>query len=229
MDKKVNDHKFCIIMCVNDREAMEEAAYYIDRLNVPEGYELEFLSVEDAVSMTAGYNEAMNSSDAKYKIYIHQDVFLINRNILNELLEIFNNEKIGLVGMVGVPQIAKNAVMIFDNSRIGALYCNSNYKTWRTFFGEIEGKYIEVEAVDGFFMASQYDIPWREDIFTGWDYYDVSQSFEFLRSGFKVVVPRQEKPWCFHDDGFLNLDKYFYYRRVLKKNYPDFFEGVERT
>ncbi len=229
MNREIDDHKFCIIMCVNDREAMEEASYYINRLIIPEGYELEFLSVEDAVSMTSGYNEAMNSSNAKYKIYTHQDVFFINRNILSDLLRIFKDKDVGLIGMVGIPKLPENGVMLWNHSRLGALYCNNNYETWRSFFGTINGEFVEVEAIDGFFIASQYDIPWREDIFTGWDFYDVSQSFEFHKAGYKVVVPRQEDPWCFHDDGFLNLDNYYYYRRVLKDSYPEFFEGVERT
>ena len=31
----------------------------------------------------------------------------------------------------------------------------------------------EVEGVDGLLMATQYDIPWREDLFDGWDFYDL--------------------------------------------------------
>ena len=49
--------------------------------------------------------------------------------------------------------------------------------------------YTEVEAVDGLFIATQYDVKWREDIFDGWDFYDISQSEEFHRAGYKVVVP----------------------------------------
>ena len=32
---------------------------------------------------------------------------------------------------------------------------------------------IEVEAIDGLLMATQYDIPWREYLFYMWVFYDV--------------------------------------------------------
>lgn len=68
--------------------------------------------------------------------------------------------------------------------------------------------YLEVEAVDGLLMATQYDIPWREDLFHKWDFYDISQSFEFLRAGYKVVVPGQDPVWYLHDCGAINLENY---------------------
>lgn len=50
------------------------------------------------------------------------------------------------------------------------------------------------------------------DIFDGWDFYDVSESFEHRRKGFKIVVPYQITPWVIHDDGILNLYSYGKYR-----------------
>lgn len=34
---------------------------------------------------------------------------------------------------------------------------------------------------------------------------DASQSMEFIRRGYKVVVPKTEEPWCLHDCGFVDL------------------------
>ncbi len=86
------------------------------------------------------------------------------------------------------------------------------------------GYCIGAEAVDGFLMATQYDIPWREDVFNGWDYYDASQSFEFRKAGYSVVVPHQDPPWCLHDDGWLNLTNYFNNRLIFKSEYKDMLE-----
>ena len=82
-----------------------------------------------------------------------------------------------------------------------------------------EKPYMQVEAVDGLFIATQYDIIWREDLFTGWDFYDASQSKEFSASGYKIVVPYMESPWCVHDEGFLNLDRYDHYRQIFLDEY----------
>ena len=68
-------------------------------------------------------------------------------------------------------------------------------------------------------MATQYDIPWREDIFTGWDFYDVSQSFEFRKAGYNVIVPPMTTPWCFHDEGVIELSSYYKTRDIFMKEY----------
>ena len=53
--------------------------------------------------------------------------------------------------------------------------------------------------MDGLFIATQHDIRWREDIFTGWHLYDTSMCKEMQRAGYKVVVPNQEQDfWCIH-------------------------------
>ena len=80
--------------------------------------------------------------------------------------------------------------------------------------GSKNQEHIQVEAVDGLLMVTQYDLKWREDIFTGWDFYDASQSQEFLQNGYKVVVPYMETAWCVHDDGILNL-KYYNYMYLM--------------
>ena len=78
-----------------------------------------------------------------------------------------------------------------------------------------------MDAVDGLLMATSYDIPWRTDLLEGWDFYDVSQSFEFRKKGYKIVVPVQKCPWCLHDDGvILNLWNYDKNRRICMKEYP---------
>jgi hypothetical protein len=78
-----------------------------------------------------------------------------------------------------------------------------------------------VEAVDGLLMATQADIPWRDDLFKGWDFYDVSQSAEFRKKGLRIVVPHVEKPWCMHDDGGVNLENYFKWKDVYQREYSN--------
>ena len=73
--------------------------------------------------------------------------------------------------------------------------------------------YTSVTAVDGLFLATQYDLPWREDLFPGWHYYDLSQCMEFTRAGYEIAIPRQEKPWCLHDSGITPMDESFHEAR----------------
>lgn len=206
---KVNEKEICFIMCTNHKKYMEEAVYYITHLQVPDGYEISFLAVEDAKSMTAGYNEGMRVSNAKYKVYLHQDTFIVHPNFLIDTVKLFEeNPQIGILGMIGIPKMPKSGIM-WDGEQYGGVYETHIYETI------IRGKrlpekteYMEVEAIDGLLMMTQYDVPWREDIFDKWDFYDASQCMEFIKKGYKAVVPNMEKPWVIHDCGLLNKDNY---------------------
>ena len=70
----MNEHKFAFIICANNEIYLEECLHYLNQLLIPVGYETELLTIYDAKCMTAGYNEGMAATDAKYKIYMHQDV-----------------------------------------------------------------------------------------------------------------------------------------------------------
>lgn len=216
--KSKNDKKICFIMCTNDALYEKECMNYIKRLQIPTGFEAETLTIKQAESMTAGYNQAMNQTDAKYKVYLHQDVFIVYEHFLTELLNIFQDDTIGMIGIVGSLNIEESSV-IWYSDRVGMLHANSVYKADSYLFGEISGKWKEVNAVDGLLMATQYDLPWREDLFHHWDFYDLSQSMEFRRRGYKIVVPFTDKPWCIHDDGILNLNNYYKERSVYLKEY----------
>ena len=97
----MNEHKIAFIMCVNNQLYEQEAVFYIERLKLPEGFEREIVTIRDAVSMTSGYNQGMRQSDAKYKVYLHQDVFIINPDFINKIVQLFQNPRIGMIGIVG--------------------------------------------------------------------------------------------------------------------------------
>ncbi len=219
----INDkgmQEICFIICTNNQMYVQECIYYINCLAVPEGFAIDILTVKDAASMTSGYNEAMAHSHAKYKVYLHQDTFIINPNFIRDCLNIFQqNPQIGMLGNVGVSRMPDSGIM-WDVSRFGMLYEQHIYETELLSNAiSLDLGYMEVEAIDGFLMVTQYDIPWREDLFRKWDFYDCSQSMEFIRLGYKVVIPNMELPWCVHDCGFINLKNYDEEREKFVKEY----------
>lgn len=194
----MNEKKVCFIFCSNDQLYTEECLYYINHLRIPEGYQVDALAIEGAVSMAAGYNEGMRASDAKYKVYLHQDVFIVNPDFIQNFIDIFRKDpQIGMIGMIGSPRLPDTGIM-WDDERCGAIYVPA-YNKEPLFRPGGDGELTEVEAIDGLLMITQYDIPWREDLFDKWDFYDCSQSQEFIRRGYKIVVPWMKEPWCLHD------------------------------
>ena len=223
----MDEKKISFIMCTNNEYYMRECRLYLDELIIPDGYEVNVVEVTGAKSMAAGYNEGMRKTDAKYKIYMHQDVFLINKNFLIDLLSVFQQDaSIGMAGMVGTPYLVKDGTM-WQGVRFGFFYRLRELieKDLVHRFYPFDEGYMEMEAVDGLLMATQYDLPWREDLFQRWDFYDVSQSFEFLKAGYKVVVPSQNPEWYIHDCGALNLDNYSRERKKFLENYAEYMEG----
>lgn len=198
-EKKEN--KIAIICCTNDEGYMEECIRYLNRLITPEGMEVELYTIEDANSMTSGYNEAMLASDAKYKIYIHQDTFLIYQNVLLDLILLFQqNPDVGMIGVLGAKALPADAVMWHVN-RIGNVDIRDGNQSdcSQSIIESGWEELTDVVALDGMFLATQYDLPWREDLFTGWQYYALSQVHEFMNAGYRVVVPATATPWVLHD------------------------------
>lgn len=210
--------KIAFILCVNNDVYMRHALYFISKLKIPYGCEVEIFTIGDAKSMTSGYNEGMAASTAKYKIYLHQDVMIINPYFIYEILDAFEDTNVGLVGMVGAPKLSESKVMWYSQ-RMGKIFYANAYKTDIMEFHTVHGGCENVEVIDGLLMATQYDIPWREDLFDKWDMYDVSQSLEFHKAGYDVVVPDMSAPWCLHDDGFMNLTDFYGELDKVKREY----------
>lgn len=221
---KMNDSKVAFIICSNDEAVLSEAEYYLDRLEVPSGLSVEKIVIRDAVSMTSGYNRGMSKTDAKYKIYMHQDVFPVNRYIIRDLLEIFSGDrKLGILGVVGATQYIESGIYI-DGWDFGALYSLLVFEP--KLGSRCDEIYKRAVALDGLFLATQYDIPWREDLFDGWDYYDISQCFEFTRAGYRIGIANQDqdRPWCYHDANALSTLNYYHYKDIMAGEYSDLCE-----
>lgn len=217
----MDNQQFCFIICYNNTVFLEECLLYIGQLVIPDKYTIDIITIAEANSMTSGYQAGMKTSNAKYKIYLHQDVFILNKNFLQDTLQIFlQDPSIGMLGMVGTKKLPESAVMWESKSRIGALRSCSLNTTDDYFDIPIkDNKYEQVSAIDGLLMMTQYDIDWREDLLDGWDFYDVSQSFEFRRAGYHIAVPFQKTPWVLHDCGFLNLKNYYTARDKFIQEY----------
>ena len=220
----MNNKKVAFIVCVNNDLYYEECLWYIKRLILPENFMVEVIKITDAKSMTEAYNRGMYQSDAKYKIYLHQDVFVYNKNFIFEILNTFQSDvKIGMIGLVGGIGLPSDGI-IYNEWNIGRAVTSNWLSTVDTCFFQKE-PYIYVDAVDGMLIATQYDIEWRDDILKQWDFYDISQSFEFKKAGYNIVIPYQSTSWVIHDCGYSNLSNYDKNRKLMFEYYPEFFVG----
>lgn len=213
----LDDHKVAFITCVNDEAEYAECRHYLERLRVPDGYAVEIMSIREAPSMTAGYQAAMKDSDAKYKVYLHQDVFIINRRFIEDMLAVFAcDKKIGILGVIGKKEIKCTLQDMLKALDTGKVIYNNMVMSG---IQPEEGSCTEVMMADGLLLATQYDIPWREDILDGWDFYDVSQCVEFRKAGYKVSIPDQKDIWCCHDGVCLEMLQFFDQYKKFRREY----------
>lgn len=212
----LDERQIAFITCVNDEEEYEECRYYLDRLEIPEGYHTDIISIRGATSGASGYNAGMKDSNARYKVYLHQDTFIKHTGFITDLLRVFMcDERIGLLGVIGNsnPGMGIDSITNWNTGKV-----IESFRQWDCGFPLEKDVFKEVCVVDGLLLATQYDLPWREDIFDNWHFYDISQSHEFMNSGYKVVVPWQKEAWCYHDSAcsYKGMDGYYdYYKRFV--------------
>ncbi len=205
--------RIVFIICSNNETFLRECLAYIGRLEVPEGKTTEVRVIKGASSMLSGYSEACRQTDALYRVFLHQDVFILNKRFISDIISIFSSDpEIGMIGVAGCRRIPEDLIM-WSGDRLGSLFVRGrehDYEDYR--YDPVKDGYDEAEATDGLLMAVKGDVPFREDIFDGWDFYDLSMSEEMRRKGKKIVIPAQRLPWCLHDDGgvlsMLNYDRY---------------------
>jgi hypothetical protein len=222
----VNDKKICFIYCVNDQHQLQISLDTVNLLKVPSGYELEHVYIDGASSMTSGYNDAMKKTDAKYKVYLHQDVFILNQNFLIDILSLFRKYPVlGMLGVVGTKNLPENGIWWEGKERYGKVYESSSGQMRLLSFGEVIKDYESVTAIDGLMVVTQYDVPWRDDLFKSWHFYDISECIEFIKAGYEVGIPKQEVPWVMHDCGIVNVNTYENERKIFLHNYGKDFIG----
>lgn len=218
-----DERKILFFSCVNDEGLYAQCVRHIRQLKVPEGFRVEIGHVQGASGMAQGYNMAMARSDAKYKVYLHQDALIVNRDFLYDIIRLFTaHPEVGLLGVAGCETLPSNGVWWEGKRLLGKLIeCRTTYNILK--FADPTPPFSRVQAVDGLIMATQYDLPWREDLFSGFHFYDTSQSLEFIKAGRQVAVPAQADPWCLHLCGetYVNGD-YMQFKEIFLQNYGVF-------
>jgi hypothetical protein len=65
----MNENKMCFIYCINDEDHLKKSLHHIKQLHVPPAMEIEYITMENALGLAAGYNYAMKRTDATLDDY----------------------------------------------------------------------------------------------------------------------------------------------------------------
>ena len=224
INRELDYSKISIIFCTNNDTYSNECILYLKQLLVPENMTLDIIVVKQAPGMAAGYNYAMLHSNSGYKLYIHHDTFIIDYNLLHKLVKAFEfDTKIGMIGNTGSTHLTNTARWfesdiqykrsnIYEDILLNIKRCNSLYTLSNLEYAD---------AIDGIFMATSYDVLWRQDLFDGWHYYDISQTYEYRKVSLKTVFTTSPPVMLLHETTTVKdpLDLYDKYQKIFINNY----------
>ena len=195
---EAGENEAAVIICSNHLRYQSECILYLQRQFLPKNFRLEVLIVTDAESMCQGYNAAMRQSRARYKIFMHHDTFLVNQKSLLQTIDILDrNEAVGLLGVAGNTGEPEDGVW-WNVSLKQQVYSLFQYVGLGVNVLRSDSALYSVSGIDGVYMATKRDLAWREDLFTDWHFYDLSQCREYEKAGLKLAVVCDDKPWLWH-------------------------------
>jgi Glycosyltransferase like family len=191
--------RFAFLTCVREDALYDRLRSSIDALERPEGVELGLFTEREERNLSAAYNRLQAAAAGwRYKAYLHDDVVILNRRLVGDVLRIFRDRRVALIGVAGCRYLPESCVWWDGSGVVGKVVHLVGDRREALELEEPASELERVEAVDGVFMATQHDLPWDEEI-PGFHFYDVAQSTRYLLAGCDVVVPRQVEPWLAHE------------------------------
>lgn len=193
-----NDKSFTFFVCVEHREEYDLIKANLDEIFCPADYEILIIWVKANVYNSSVYNNIMQKNNSKYKIYIHSGVQIVNANFLNDILDVFSDDKVAMLGFWGTLEKPISANWHAAKDKIGKAWTAENGDIVEKGFFDFS-KTMYVRWLDCSCFATQYDMQWQEDFSTS-HFSVLSHCEDFARGGKSVVVPYQKDAWCYYDN-----------------------------
>ena len=166
------------VIFYDEERYLEECMYYIGKIQMPLGMDVEIIGITEETDFTEGVREAEAASSAEYKIYMDQHTLIIHDLILYDLLTVFReNPEVDAVGILG----GENSE---DMNHGWVLLWNE--KGLKEINRQDRKEALWVKAVNPIFIAVRY--PAERDKEKGKLYT-------------RAILPRQKVPWCIYDCG----------------------------
>lgn len=201
VNEAVNEKSIAYILCANSEEYVEEVVEYISYQKIPEEYDVNVYVIYNAKSMTQGYNAGMHLSNARYKIYIHQDTFIFDPDYTWSIVQELKKGEYRMLGVAGAGKMSPDGVWWNCNplDKHLCLYQDTILSMLPSVTESPENEFVPTVCLDGVLIATSLDMEWREDLFSNFHFYDVSQSYGFNKSGYKVGIYNNKRVGVLHE------------------------------
>lgn len=196
---KLDENKILFVVQKQNEDNYTACIQSIQDLKIPKGKKTEIctwsLTKPDA-SYSQLYNAVIAKNNAKYKIYLPDTTCFVYEKALLDMLSIMESDcEIGMLGVCGAKSLPVSGIWQEAEHKLGELYVlQADGNVSETKYDAPEAEYEEVQSISTVIVATQHDLVWK-DVANG-DLCAAAQSLEFIRQGYKVVVPAQTQTWC---------------------------------
>jgi hypothetical protein len=203
------DHKkICVIIHVENAAIASCALESVQALILPEGYLMEILPVEDTDSTVEAYQFGMDSSDAKYKLYIKENTVLLDTQMLDRAIRVFEADaEIGVIGWAGIKKIIPSTQiyhgLLENRGIVGQRLILADSGDSTLTYPYREGEMTAVEAVDSSVFITSVDIQWNRERYSRAHHACMQYSVDLREKGYKSVVMSTENV-CFAVGSYTN-------------------------
>lgn len=194
---EVIQDEILFIIVGNDDWIISENIKFIDNMTIPKHMKVEYRVVSNLDNIPQTVQNAMRESMAKYKIYLDQNVFLLDKEFLTKAIAIFqNNPDIGLLGARGYYKTEENEKMELRGNYIFHYNDTRNICLSNVCEGGVN-TIVDVMALDKHFMMTSVDSDWNGNNSN----FHIIKSVEMRHAGYRTVVFIDEKPFVLFDNG----------------------------
>ena len=192
----------------------------------PAGYAVEAFALDAAKPYAAEVNKVLAAADAEIKIYINDDLCLVRPQAIEELLTLFEDKSIGMIGFLGSASLPVSGNLMDSSYKCGAVYVPSDEDFSEMRFGEARGGVADVRCLLPSFFATQQDVVWDESYEK--QYYAVLAHCRAMEdAGMRVVVPLTQDIWCAYQGKDIALDASEDDRKKFFGKYHAYVDGTE--
>ena len=174
---------------------------------LPVGYALEIFPLSADEPYAKQVNGILAQTSAKIKLFVNDDVCLTSPLAIEQLLRVFQDETVGMAGILGSRSLPMNGNLLDAPDLRGGVYMPMKGDLEEIRFGSAAAeKFVEdVRFLCPSFFATQFDLAWDESY--GGQYYAVLAHCRAMEERSKrLVVPLPHEIWCAYQMENISFD-----------------------
>ena len=192
----MNEKGIAILVWKRNEEHYANCIEGLRNLQYPAGCEVQVYTLTEQDVFTKQCNSVLAETDAKYKIYLSDEILITAPTFVQDMLNIFADRTIGMIGFFGSAEMPLSANIMDASHKYGSVFMPADGALEEMRFGEGTADAVaDVRAILPSLFVTQNDLPWDAD-YTGQYYAVQEQCRNFTRRGYRVVVPIVETPFC---------------------------------